>query len=428
MSGAPGPGALRLQTRIFLWFLAAILAGAMGSIAASLLRTDPSAGPAQVMARTIGAHLAARWDDPRATDAYVAEMHSLTGIDFHLYRGKAHLPHVVGRTVRRGAALGIAPGEGAFIPVVRDGHVVGAVSFPLPAHHRNRQLAFLVAALLVLVVAARRVSARVVRPLEQVAHAAARFGGGDLAARTEVDRRASPEVVEVAGAFDAMAGRVERLIKDQRELLAAVSHELRSPLGRARVALELARDQAPEASALDRVERHLGEVNGILGDLLAVTRAGLSDLRKEPLALTTWLRERFPTVEGVEVEVQGEEVEVQADASMLARAVQNVLENAVHHGHPATEVLRVHVTKKDGAAHVVVSDRGPGFPEELLPRAFDPFVRGDPARTTTDASTGLGLSIVRRIAEAHGGSASARNTRGPDGEVCGAEITLVLPT
>jgi signal transduction histidine kinase len=231
-----------------------------------------------------------------------------------------------------------------------------------------------------------------------------------------------------------MATRVERMVRDQRDLLAAVSHELRSPLGRARVALELARDQGATQPAIERVDKSLTEVDSILGDLLAITRAGLSDLHKQPTPLVPFLRQRFTDTDGPKVIVSGDEKLVAAvDPALFGRAVANVIENARHHAGPGD----IHVTVEATGDHkektlVSVRDHGGGVPTEILEKVFDPFVRGDTARThggngnNAHQSTGLGLAIVRRVVEAHGGSASIRNVENA-GKVVGAEVSIELP-
>src|SRR5262249_49877825 len=232
---------------------------------------------------------------------------------------------------------------------------------------------------------------------------------GDLSARTRMSthpkRWVSEEMAEVGFAFDRMAERIEGVVRDQRELLAAISHELRSPLGRARVALEIARERCASPEPLDDVERQLAEIDAILGDLLAAARAGLSDLRTEATRLLPWLRARIaaepPTIELVAPE-SAEGLELCVDGALLGRAFHNVLANARNHGPPAAAALEVRVEPEDDKVVVVVHDRGPGFTPELLARAFEPFVRGDVARSP-GGGTGLGLALVRRIAEAHGG-------------------------
>jgi signal transduction histidine kinase len=278
--------------------------------------------------------------------------------------------------------------------------------------------------LIVLAIAARSVSLVVVRPLERVAAAAHRFGEGELSTRAGEDPRASPEVREVAKAFDTMATRVERMVRDQRDLLAAVSHELRSPLGRARVALELARDQGADQPAIERVDKSLVELDSILGDLLSITRAGLSDLHKQPTPLVDFLRQRFTDTEVV---VSGDEkVVAQVDPALFGRAVANVIENARHHAGPGE--IRVTVEPRGDRALVSVRDQGTGLSTEMLAKAFEPFVRGDAARSPKNGhqSTGLGLAIVRRVVEAHGGSASIRNVE-TAGKIVGAEVSIEVP-
>ena len=218
-----------------------------------------------------------------------------------------------------------------------------------PSTHWNVAVA-LGAALFVLALAARGVARRLSWPLEDVADAAERFGGGDLTARTRLGGRrrwVADEVRGVAQAFDQMADRIARVVRDQRELLAAISHELRSPLGRARVALEIARDRGGTrlAPSLGDIERQLTDVDAILGDLLAAARAGLSDVRPVPTPIAGWLRARLaaeatpPTIELV-CDV-AEDVTAPIDAPLLNRALHNILANARAHGHPSDRPIEV---------------------------------------------------------------------------------------
>ncbi len=425
-----GTSLRRLKTRLFLWFLGAIVL-AIATSAAVVWITRPEQGerPATVIARTVAGRLSRDWNDPRACEQYVAHMSEMTGLDLKLIRDVDALPLPVVKRARHGGTMAFTQDGRGFIPVLREGKLVGAVALDLGgavpfAPHLWRLGAALAAALLVLGLAAVRVSRQFARPLEQVASAAERFGAGDLAARAGVGdkprRWVASEVAEVAGAFDRMAGRIQGIVRDQRELLAAISHELRSPLGRARVALEIARESPSAEKPLGEVERQLGEVDAILGDLLASARTGLSDLRLEKTRLLPWLRARVaaeptpPLIEIASTE-DAEDLELSFDPALLARALHNVIANAQYHGHPDDRPLelRVEVARPDTVA-VVVRDRGPGFPTDLLDRAFEPFVRGDAARSP-GSGTGLGLALVRRIAEAHRGRAFARNAAGEGG-------------
>jgi signal transduction histidine kinase len=301
----------------------------------------------------------------------------------------------------------------------------------------------LAAALLVLGIAAGRVSKRLARPLEHLAQTAERFGSGDLTARTGIERLPrrwiAEEVRDVGVAFDGMADRIARVVVEQRELLAAISHELRSPLGRARIAVELARERPDPAVALDDVERQLVEIDAILGDLLASARAGLADVHVDEVELVAWLRKRIAaenqgeTHGPIELTVAGgaESTHVKIDAALLGRALHNLFANAWNHGHPKDTPLEVTASLVGDTnarrVRIAVRDHGPGFSEAVLPRAFEPFVMGaDSARSPGAHGMGLGLSLVRRIVEAHGGAASAANVTEAE-VITGAEVAIELP-
>ena len=420
-----------------MWFLGAIvMAIASSSAVVYLTRPEQTEGPVRVVSRTVAARLAREWNDPRACDAYVERLRDSTGLELTLIRDPSLLPpHVMKRAGRGGPVAFTRDGRG-FIPVSRDGVVVGAVEFDTgtpSAPHLWRLGAALAVALIVLAMAAVRVSRQFARPLEQVAGAAERFGAGDLSARAAVGDRprrwVASEVAEVASAFDRMAGRIEGIVRDQRELLAAISHELRSPLGRARVALEIARESPSPEKPLADVERQLGEVDAILGDLLASARTGLSDLRLEKTRLLPWLRARVaaepsPPVIEIIAPDDAEDLELEIDPALVARALHNVVANAKNHGHPDGEPieLRIEIERPDKVS-LVVRDRGPGFEADMIARAFEPFVRGDTARSP-GGGTGLGLALVLRIAQAHRGRAFARNVAGGGP---GAEVGIELP-
>lgn len=440
-------GPRTLRTRLFLWFFSAILvAFATSALVVGCTRPEAFTTGAEVLARNVSTQLATTWDDPNATDAFVDEVRRVTGFEVRLFRDPTKLPSNVKRVALRGGAFAPNGPERVFVPIVRSGDLVGALQMerygggfrPAPLWRLGLGL---LAAMLVIIVAAGHVSNQLARPLERLGEAADRFGAGDLAFRTDIadasKRWVASEVHGVAVAFNGMARRVEATVRGQRELLGAISHELRSPLGRARVALEIARDRvsddaAPESrrspiAQLGEIEKQLGEVDAILGDLLAVTRAGLADLRKAPVAIVPWLRERAAeeSAEGrIEIDAGdvGDDVLVQADAALLSRALHNLVANARAHGHPEGAPLAIAVRTEAASLTFAVRDHGPGFAPDFLSRAFEPFVRGDASRARVGGGgTGLGLALVRRIAEAHGGTAEARNVEG------GAEVTVALP-
>ncbi len=438
----------RLKTRLLLWFLAAIvLAFGVSSLTLGLTRPDSEGTATQVVARRVQLRLAKEWGDAAACERYVRELRDATGLDFRLERDPQVLPR---RSRRHRGAPGMVFDDGvAYVPIVRDGEVVGALALRSSAGAPGplRLVLGLLAGGLVLSAVARKVAKRISRPLEQVAQAAERFGNGELSARTGLDPGArssehiADEVREVAYTFDEMAERIERVVRDQRELLGAISHELRSPLGRARVGLELvAEDVSPEArKTLEGIDRELSEVDLILGDLLAAARAGLSDVRLEQVALLPWLRGRLaalsrPDLPPLELDagaLEGRdagELTLACDQALLGRALSNLVNNAALHGHDPRAPITVAVERDGAEVRLLVRDRGPGIATELLPRVFEPFVKGDKARTPgKTGGSGLGLALVLRIAEAHGGRAFAENHVDGQGAVDGAIVGLALP-
>jgi signal transduction histidine kinase len=439
-----------LRSRLFSWFLGAIfLAISTSAIVVGTSRPEGTSG-VEAAAHHMAARLATDWNDDERVRTYVDEIRDVTGFDVRLIRDPHRLPAHVHRVARRGGALAPAAADRVFVPILRGTDVVGGLEMnrfgarPAAASWWRLALAlFAVGA--VLSVMASRIANLLARPLEQLAQAADRFGGGDLAVRADMShasRWVALEVRGVAVSFNRMADRVEAMVRGQRELLGAISHELRSPLGRARVALEIARDrlasgvphQKSPSLALDDVESQLTAIDSILGDLLDVTRAGLADLRKESRDFVEWLQGRVaeePTPPSIELQISpgAEPCVVAFDPSLLARALHNLLENARAHGHPPDRAIRLFVARKGSILQTIVRDEGPGFAPGFAERAFEPFVRGDVARSrpATGAGYGLGLAIVQRIVEAHGGRAFARNASDGAGAEAGFDLPVLVP-
>ncbi|MEM1414787.1 MAG: HAMP domain-containing sensor histidine kinase, partial [Myxococcota bacterium] len=243
------------------------------------------------------------------------------------------------------------------------------------------------------------VARKLARPLRRVARVAERLGEGELDARVGAARWSEEsEVGTLARAIDTMAERIETQMREQKELLAAVSHELRTPLGHVRVLLDLARD-APERQhterQLDEIERELVEMDELVGQLLARSRLDFGRVEPRPVDATDLARRSLERKGlGPERLDAPERVPIEADATLLARALVNLVDNAEKHGGG---LVRLEVEDRGGGAVAfVVEDAGPGFGDA----AFAPFEGADEARA---GGLGLGLHLARRIAQAHGG-------------------------
>jgi signal transduction histidine kinase len=265
------------------------------------------------------------------------------------------------------------------------------------------------------------------RPVRKLQKAVERFGHGDLSARADSIRQ--DELGDLARAFDRMAGRIQTLLTAERRLLLDISHELRSPLARLGVAIELARCGDEPESALNRIQKEADRLNSLVGQLLQVTRAegDPASLRRDPVRLDELVQQ---LVDDSSIEAashkcrlnfeQSEPVTVAGDAELLRRAVENVLRNAIRHAPPESSV-EVRLARDNGRALVDIRDHGPGVPEDALPRLFDPFYRVETDRNRTSGGIGLGLSIARRAIELHKGAIRARNMQP------GLEVELDLP-
>jgi signal transduction histidine kinase len=254
------------------------------------------------------------------------------------------------------------------------------------------------------------------KPLRKVEMAIEKFGQGDFSARAHSTRR--DELGQLAGTFDQMAERIQNLMVAERRLLLDISHELRSPLARLGVSIELARTGANRDAALDRIQKESDRLNALVGELLQATRAEVDPgtLRAQAVRLDELLAD-VVNDGSVEAAARGSVVHldtpgpvtISGDAELLRRASENVIRNAIRYAPPETSV-DVKLTRDSSAVHISVRDYGPGVPEEALSRIFDPFFRVEQDRNRTSGGVGLGLAIARRAVELHRGKLRARNS------------------
>ena len=259
-------------------------------------------------------------------------------------------------------------------------------------------------ALLALAVAAGTypIVRRLTRRLERLQRSVERLGGGDLTARVAVEGR--DEVARLAISFNDAAARIEQLVQAHRGLLANASHELRSPLARVRMGIELMHTgNRPEIA--QEIARDIAELDALIDEILLMSR--LDALAPDAQAL----RDRFESLDLTAIVVEesvragaefsGDAVVLAGDARLLRRLVRNLLDNARRYGGAAP--IEVALTRGDHSAVLAVSDRGPGVPEAERERIFEPFYRAQGAAETA-GGVGLGLALVRSIVHQHGGS------------------------
>ena len=270
----------------------------------------------------------------------------------------------------------------------------------------------------------------ITRPLMQVIRVTRDIRDGKLESRIELGRHAG-ELGILAQSVNDMAARIEKQIADQRELLAAVSHEIRTPLGHMRILVESAREKQVDPALVAELEREVLEIDRLVAQLLAGSRLdfGTLDRRTLDTADLAGLALERAGIAPEKLEVTTPDASLSGDATLLARALANLIDNAQRH---AGGVVRIGVRADQASVVFEVDDGGPGFSGEDLTRAFESFYRG---RQRGHGSLGLGLSLVRRIAVAHGGRAWAENLPGGGARVSfsvargdrGAELGVVDP-
>jgi two-component system OmpR family sensor kinase len=457
---------VRLQSRVYLHSLVVLLVvGAATSLVFALVGRGASFREiGERMARHVAALAAERLDDPAALATRIERLHADLEVDVVvrnlegdvLARGGAPGPRPPAEALAAAGAGRVVtrarPAPYALAPVrdPRSGVVVATVQVLAPHHFGppglTRPLLFVTVVLLAVAVASGPLARRLSRPLERLTEAARRLGSGDLGARAPAApararwwrRRHAPadEIAELTRAFNEMAERVERLVRGQKELLANVSHELRSPLTRLRMALALLpREGATEARLAD-AERDLAELNRLIDDVLATARLEATGLptrlgEVEVRALLVGLAERArhdPALAATSVRVsEGPPLTVVADEGLLRRGLWNLVENAAKYGAPPITLAAL---REGDRVTLSVADEGAGIPPEARERVLDPFFRLDAARTPgTDvpAGVGLGLTFVRRVAEVHGGRIKVEAASVEAGRERGCRVAVSIP-
>jgi two-component system OmpR family sensor kinase len=275
----------------------------------------------------------------------------------------------------------------------------------------------------------------ITRPLRELEEVARAIAGGDLSSRARV--RTRDEIGSLGRAFNHMAEQIALSIRQEKELTAAVSHELRAPLSRIRLAVELLAG-APghgevERQHLEGIVEEISALDSLIEELL--TRARLEsaafELALEPCDLKTIVndavrRAGLPDDLGasgrIEMSLPAEPLRLRANPTLLSGALRNLIENALQYS-PRESPVRVEAFSEGTFGVVRVQDQGPGIPAEEVPRIFEPFFRGERSRSRRTGGVGLGLTLARLIVHRHGGEIVAESELGR-----GTRITVRLPS
>jgi signal transduction histidine kinase len=282
-----------------------------------------------------------------------------------------------------------------------DGRTIGLRERGHVGPHRPLFLPLLVALAVLMAIGLLPLSRSITRRIEQLAEGARRWGAGDLGHRVPV--AGHDEIAALAERFNQTAAAIEALLAQERQMLAGASHELRSPLARIRMALELLADESDPAKRGDLARRaadDIAELDALVEELLLSARAqpGVPRRPAAEIDLLTLVREE---AELVGAEVKGEPLALACEAAMMRHLVRNLLVNARLHG--GRGAIRAEVRRSGAQAVIAVEDDGPGVPESEQERIFAPFYRSPGPRSPGDTGLGLGLALVRQVARYHAG-------------------------
>lgn len=323
-------------------------------------------------------------------------------------------------------------------PMLRNDRLLGVLRMSVTLDQFQRQfrtviftvLGTLVLTVLLCALISERLARNIARPIQEMRNFAIEVGSGHLGEKLNI--RQKDEIGELAKELNRMSERLALLDKERRAFLASVSHELRTPVSNVFVTLEAlcsGADEEPELrkrfmqTALDETMR----LSRLIKDLLDLGRleAGVTSLEQQPIRMPDLLNRAVRAMEtrirskGVEIWMNIADVQVQGDSERLLQAFLNVLDNAIKHSIPDTEVI-VSGRVEGSQIAVKISDRGSGISDRDLPHIFEQFYTAD--RSRQGSSTGLGLAIARRVVEAHGGTIIASSPQGK-----GATFTIRLP-
>jgi signal transduction histidine kinase len=393
----------RLHRRLFLWFgLTIMLTAVLVGLTMSALNGDNWKTELERLENYVGGRFARVWNDPVARDELARSTAEELNLGVRLEDNTSGVVAAYGPTCSN---------KEVHVQIRENGVVRGAAIFCMERHRHGpwKVLVPLFIACCVVWMASGKIARRLAKPLAEVAHVAQEIGRGNLASRAQLSCRTPDEIGLLSDSINDMAARIEKQISDQRVLLAAVSHELRTPLGHLRILNEMAREQCGDQKTVDDIEKEIVEIDTLVGELLASSRLDFSILAKRELDAVDVAKRALDraglTETKLEVVAEAGPEKITADPTLLGRALSNLIDNAKKHGGGLVS-LRVALGARD--VRFEVDDEGTGISAADQAGVFEPFYQSNGGEKTSENGTlGLGLSLVRRIAEAHGGEAFA---------------------
>ena len=312
------------------------------------------------------------------------------------------------------------PDRAAVLRQTADGHRIELSLSARPAQGAQRFVWITLALLLALTAAAYAQVHRMLRPIRAIGEGARRFGAGQFEPPIPVQHARHPdELSELAQTVNHMAGDIRQMLDAKRTLLLAMSHELRSPLTRARLNAELLPEDAATQPTRDALLRDLGQMRELIADLLESERlasphAALqrtpTDLPALARALIDELAVANPLAASVRLQADAAlAAPLSLDAGRLRLLLRNLLDNALRHTPAGAPLPELRLRRSAEGVLIELRDHGPGVPPEQLAQLAEPFYRPDGARQRGTGGVGLGLYLARMVAQAHGGRLLLRN-------------------
>ena len=294
--------------------------------------------------------------------------------------------------------------------------------FSVPRHERGDwhgifPLLVIIALLVFLYHSTRKLFA----PIEEIRNGVARIGAGELGYRLNIQRR--NELGELGESINVMANDIEQMMEAKRQLLLAISHELRSPLTRAKVSAAMLEDKRQQ----DEIQRELDEMEALIEEILETERLStrhhiLNKSETQLQLLITELIERYFSGQSIEIDMPEQTISIAVDSARIKLLLKNILNNALQHNPKDTRPPCLSVRKTDQSINISIQDFGHGIKPEHLSHLMEPFYRTDAARQRETGGYGLGLYLCKVIAEAHGGQLQINSKIGE-----GTTLVVSLP-